>query len=154
MAEQKDRWWYRLLEERFYRVRVKAQAADECRRLQRAHATGWPEDHRVHRGQGPWRARPDVGPYFYEPTILTGVREGMAAFHDETFGPVVSLYPVDSEDEAIAKANDSAYGLNFSVWTSDPKRGRRVASRLQAGTVNVNEAYAAAWGRSTRRWAG
>jgi succinate-semialdehyde dehydrogenase/glutarate-semialdehyde dehydrogenase len=91
------------------------------------------------------RARPHIGPYFYEPTILTGVREGMEAFHDETFGPVVSLYPVDSEEEAIAKANDSAYGLNFSVWTSDPKRGRRVASRLQAGTVNVNEAYAAAW---------
>jgi succinate-semialdehyde dehydrogenase/glutarate-semialdehyde dehydrogenase len=58
---------------------------------------------------------------------------------------VVSLYPVDSEDEAIEKANDSPYGLNFSVWTSDPARGRRVATRLQAGTVNVNEAYAAAW---------
>ena len=92
------------------------------------------------------RARPDVGPNFYEPTILTGVREDMAAFHDETFGPVVSLYPVDSEEEAIAKANDSPYGLNFSVWTGDPKRGRRVAAQLQAGTVNVNEAYAAAWG--------
>jgi len=92
------------------------------------------------------RARPDVGPFFYEPTILTGVREGMAAFRDETFGPVVSLYPVQSEDEAIAKANDSVYGLNFSVWTSDPKRGRRVATRLQAGTVNVNDAYAATWG--------
>ena len=69
----------------------------------------------------------------------------MAAFADETFGPVVSLYRVETEDEAIAKANDSAYGLNFSVWTSDPDRGRRVAARLQAGTVNVNEAYAAAW---------
>jgi succinate-semialdehyde dehydrogenase / glutarate-semialdehyde dehydrogenase len=91
------------------------------------------------------RARPDVGPNFYEPTILVGVREGMAAFHDETFGPVVSLYPVEDEEEAIAKANDSAYGLNFSVWTGDPKHGRRVAARLQAGTVNVNEAYAAAW---------
>ncbi len=91
------------------------------------------------------QARPDVGPYFYEPTILTGVREGMAAFADETFGPVVSLYRVETEDEAIAKANDSAYGLNFSVWTSDPDRGRGVAARLQAGTVNVNEAYAAAW---------
>jgi succinate-semialdehyde dehydrogenase/glutarate-semialdehyde dehydrogenase len=92
------------------------------------------------------RARPDIGPYFYDPTILSGVHEGMAAFQDETFGPVVSLYPVDSEEEAIEKANDSAFGLNFSVWTSDPERGRRVATRLQAGTVNVNEAYAAAWG--------
>lgn len=91
------------------------------------------------------RGRPDIGPYFYEPTILSGVREGMAAYADETFGPVVSLYPVDTEDEAIAKANDSAYGLNFSVWTSDPARGRRVAARLEAGTVNVNEGYAAAW---------
>lgn len=91
------------------------------------------------------KARPDIGPYFYEPTVLTGVREGMTAFADETFGPVVSLYRVDSEEEAIDKANDSPYGLNFSVWTSDPKHGRRVAARLQAGTVNINEAYAAAW---------
>ncbi|OBK74882.1 succinic semialdehyde dehydrogenase [Mycobacterium sp. 1274761.0] len=91
------------------------------------------------------QARPDIGPYFYEPTILAGVRDGMDAYQDETFGPVVSLYPVESEEEAIAKANDSRFGLNFSVWTSDPDRGRRVAARLQAGTVNVNEAYAAAW---------
>jgi succinate-semialdehyde dehydrogenase/glutarate-semialdehyde dehydrogenase len=91
------------------------------------------------------RPRPDIGPYFYEPTILTGVREGMTAFADETFGPVVSLYPVQGEQEAIEKANDSPYGLNFSVWTSDPKRGRHVATQLQAGTVNVNEGYAAAW---------
>jgi succinate-semialdehyde dehydrogenase / glutarate-semialdehyde dehydrogenase len=91
------------------------------------------------------RARPDIGPYFYEPTILTDVREGMTAFAEETFGPVVSLYPVDNEHEAIEKANDSSYGLNFAVWTSDPARGRRVAAQLQAGTVNVNGAYAAAW---------
>jgi succinate-semialdehyde dehydrogenase / glutarate-semialdehyde dehydrogenase len=91
------------------------------------------------------RGRPDIGPHFYEPTILTGVREGMTAYADETFGPVVSLYPVDSEQEAIEKANDSVYGLNFAVWTDDPARGRRVAAQLQAGTVNVNGAYAAAW---------
>jgi len=91
------------------------------------------------------KPRPDIGPYFYEPTILSGVRDDMAVFADETFGPVVSLYRVDSEEEAIDKANDSPYGLNFSVWTSDPKHGRQVAARLQAGTVNINEAYAAAW---------
>jgi succinate-semialdehyde dehydrogenase/glutarate-semialdehyde dehydrogenase len=92
------------------------------------------------------RARPDLGPLFYEPTILTGVREDMIVFADETFGPLVSLYRVESEEEAIEKANNSPYGLNFSVWTSDPERGRRVAALLQAGTVNVNDAYAAAWG--------
>ena len=91
------------------------------------------------------KPRPDIGPYFYEPTILSGVRDDMAVFSDETFGPVVSLYRVDSEEEAIDKANDSPYGLNFSVWTSDPKHGGQVAARLQAGTVNINEAYAAAW---------
>jgi succinate-semialdehyde dehydrogenase / glutarate-semialdehyde dehydrogenase len=91
------------------------------------------------------RPRPDLGPFFYEPTILADVREGSSVFADETFGPVVSLYPVDTEQEAIDKANDSSYGLNFAVWTSDPARGRRVATQLQAGTVNVNGAYAATW---------
>lgn len=91
------------------------------------------------------RPRPDLGPYFYEPTILTGVHDGMIVYADETFGPLVSLYRVESEAEAIDKANDSPYGLNFSVWTSNPKHGREVAAKLQAGTVNVNEAYAAAW---------
>ena len=92
------------------------------------------------------RARPDLGPYFYEPTVLTGVTAEMDLYREETFGPVVALYRVSSEDEAIAQANDTRYGLNASVWTRDTKRGRRVAERMRAGAVNINEGYAAAWG--------
>ncbi len=92
------------------------------------------------------RPRPDLGPLFYEPTILTGVRPGMKPFADETFGPVVSVYPFDKEAEAVRMANDSAYGLNASIWTRDTRRGARLATQIQAGGVNVNEAYAACWG--------
>jgi succinate-semialdehyde dehydrogenase/glutarate-semialdehyde dehydrogenase len=92
------------------------------------------------------RQRPDLGPLFYEPTILTGVTPTMACCTEETFGPVVSLFPVADEAEAIARANESEYGLNASVWTSDPARGRRVAARIRCGTVNVNEGFAASFG--------
>ena len=91
-------------------------------------------------------ARPDVGPYFHEPTLLGDVRDGMSLFADETFGPVVAVSRFSSEDEAVERANASQYGLNFSVWTGDAERGRRLATRLQAGTVNVNEGFIAAWG--------
>ncbi|MFF1870091.1 succinic semialdehyde dehydrogenase [Streptomyces sp. CB03911] len=91
-------------------------------------------------------ARPDLGPLFFEPTILDGVTPGMAVCAEETFGPVVSVYRFDTEDEAVAAANSTSYGLNSSVWTKDPRRGRAVAARLRTGTVNVNEAYAAAYG--------
>ncbi|MFD7235607.1 succinic semialdehyde dehydrogenase [Streptomyces syringium] len=92
------------------------------------------------------RPRPDIGPLFYEPTVLEGVEAPMAVCAEETFGPVVSLYRFRDEDEAVARANDTPYGLNASVWTRDGRRGRAVAARLRAGTVNVNEAYAAAYG--------
>ena len=95
------------------------------------------------------RARPDLGPLFYEPTILSGVRPGMIAYAEETFGPVVSVYPVGSTEEAVERANDTRYGLNASVYSRSTRRGREVASRLRAGTVNINEAYAASWGSTS-----
>ncbi|WP_433655613.1 succinic semialdehyde dehydrogenase [Nocardia sp. CA-128927] len=90
--------------------------------------------------------RPELGPYFYEPTVLSGVRPGMTVYREETFGPVVSIYRVGSDDEAVEQANDTAYGLNASVWTKDIGRGREVAARINAGSVNVNEGFIAAWG--------
>ncbi|HLS75751.1 MAG TPA: succinic semialdehyde dehydrogenase [Nocardia sp.] len=92
------------------------------------------------------RHRPDLGPFFHEPTVLTGVTPEMAVYGEETFGPVVSIYKVASEDEAVEAANDTPYGLNASVWTKDAERGRRVAARIRAGSVNVNEGFIAAWG--------
>ncbi|HEV2444710.1 MAG TPA: succinic semialdehyde dehydrogenase [Candidatus Sulfopaludibacter sp.] len=92
------------------------------------------------------RRRADLGPLFYEPTILTGARPGMLLYEEETFGPVVAVYPFSTEDEAVAMANATRYGLSASVWTRHARRGMRVARRIRAGSVNVNEAYAAAWG--------
>jgi succinate-semialdehyde dehydrogenase/glutarate-semialdehyde dehydrogenase len=92
------------------------------------------------------KARPDLGPLFYEPTVLTDVTPEMTCFAEETFGPVVSVYRFSDLEDAIARANDTEYGLNSSVWSRSSSRGHEVAARLRSGTVNINEAYAAAWG--------
>jgi succinate-semialdehyde dehydrogenase/glutarate-semialdehyde dehydrogenase len=92
------------------------------------------------------KARPDIGPLFYEPTVLSGVTPEMECFDNETFGPVVSVYRFSDESEAIQRANEGEYGLNASVYTRDGRRGRAIAAQLVAGTVNVNEAYGATFG--------
>ena len=92
------------------------------------------------------RARPDIGPYFYEPTVLENVTDQMDLCSEETFGPVVAVHPFEDVDEVVERANDTDYGLNASIWTGDTSKGEELATRLETGTVNINEAYAAAWG--------
>lgn len=94
-------------------------------------------------------ARPEVGPYFFEPTVLCDVDERMTLCEQETFGPVAAVYTVHSDAEAVQRANDSPFGLNAAIITRHLGQGRDLAEQIHTGTVNVNEGYAAAWG-STR----
>jgi succinate-semialdehyde dehydrogenase / glutarate-semialdehyde dehydrogenase len=91
------------------------------------------------------RARPDIGPAFFEPTVLEGVTKQMQAGCTETFGPVVALHRYRTVDEAVRLANDTDYGLNASVWSSDLERAETVGRRLESGNVNVNDGLAAAY---------
>ncbi|MEK6279796.1 MAG: succinic semialdehyde dehydrogenase [Acidobacteriota bacterium] len=77
--------------------------------------------------------------FFYRPTVLTNVDHDMTIMRDETFGPVLPVMTFRTDDEAVKLANDSVYGLTASVWTRNIARGRRIAERIEAGTVMVNE---------------
>ena len=90
--------------------------------------------------------RPDLGPLFYAPTILSDVAAESDLTCEETFGPVVRVEPVPDVETAIERANDSEYGLHASVWTADADRGRDLATRIDCGTVAVNDAYVSTWG--------
>ena len=77
---------------------------------------------------------------FFQPTVLADVDQSMSCMTEETFGPTLPVVKVADEEEAIRLANDSRYGLSATVWTRDLERGARVARRLEAGAVNVNDA--------------
>jgi aldehyde dehydrogenase (NAD+)/succinate-semialdehyde dehydrogenase/glutarate-semialdehyde dehydrogenase len=91
------------------------------------------------------RPRPDLGPAFFEPTILEGVTTDMLAGVTETFGPVVALHRYRTVDEAVELANDTDYGLNASVWSGDIAAACQVGMRIQSGNVNVNDILATAF---------
>ena len=85
------------------------------------------------------RRNPDLEGLFYEPTVITNANNDMRGMREETFGPTLPIATFTSEEEAIRLANDCEFGLTASVWTRDAAKGKRVAARLEAGTVCVNE---------------
>jgi acyl-CoA reductase-like NAD-dependent aldehyde dehydrogenase len=82
---------------------------------------------------------PELGKNFYKPTVLADVTHEMRVMREETFGPVLPVMAFHSDEEAVRLANESEFGLAASVWTRDPARGERLARRIQAGTVMVND---------------
>jgi acyl-CoA reductase-like NAD-dependent aldehyde dehydrogenase len=86
------------------------------------------------------RPRPDLGPNFFEPTVLSGVDASMQLFRDETFGPILAVQVVKDAQEAVRLANDTEFALAASVWTRDTARGKHLAKQLRVGTVMVNDA--------------
>jgi len=76
---------------------------------------------------------------FYPPTVLADVPAGSPADSEELFGPVAAVYEVDDEDAAVERANDTEFGLGASIWTEDRERGERVARRVEAGCVYINQ---------------
>ncbi len=85
------------------------------------------------------QARAETGGWYVAPTVFDGVRNDMRIAREEIFGPVLSVIRFETEDEAVAIANDSSYGLHAAVWSDDLSRAHRVARRLRAGTVHVNQ---------------
>ncbi|MBA3262826.1 MAG: aldehyde dehydrogenase family protein [Thermoleophilaceae bacterium] len=84
--------------------------------------------------------RSDSNGHFYEPTLLLDVDHSMAAMREETFGPTLPIMKVADADEGVRLSNDSPYGLQASIWTKDAAKGERLARRIEAGAVTVNDA--------------
>jgi succinate-semialdehyde dehydrogenase/glutarate-semialdehyde dehydrogenase len=89
------------------------------------------------------KALPELGPYFYAPTVLTDITDDMRLSRQEVFGPLIAVVGYDSIDQAVEMANDTEFGLNASI-VGPAKLAKQVAGRIMAGSVNVNEGYRAA----------
>ncbi|WP_444960861.1 aldehyde dehydrogenase family protein [Nocardiopsis sp. M1B1] len=112
-------------------------SADQLERVRSYLALGVEEGARlVTGGPEPVEGRPNG--YYVSPTVFADVSNDMRIAREEIFGPVLVLIPYDTEEEAVAIANDTVYGLNAAVWSGDPERGLAVARRLRAGQVEVN----------------
>ncbi|MDQ7064107.1 MAG: aldehyde dehydrogenase family protein [candidate division KSB1 bacterium] len=85
------------------------------------------------------RRRPDIGPLFFEPTVLTDVTSDMLVMQEETFGPILPIVPVKSAEDAVEMANATSYGLSASIWTRDRRKAFELAQRIQAGAVTIND---------------
>ena len=109
--------------------------------------------------------RPDLGPSFFEPTVIVNVDSNARLSQEETFGPILAMQTVKNADEAVRLANDSPFALAASVWTADKKKGEAIARQLRVGAVMVNDAIsyfgiaeaphggcgASGWGRTHAR---
>ena len=110
--------------------------------------------------------RTELGPTFFEPTVVTNVDQSMQLMREETFGPVIAIRPVKSAGEAVALANDSEFALSASIWTRDAAKGRAIAGQIRAGSVMINDvasyygiteaphggSRSSGWGRSHSRF--
>jgi succinate-semialdehyde dehydrogenase/glutarate-semialdehyde dehydrogenase len=85
------------------------------------------------------RRNPRLAGLYFEPTVMTGVTHDMALMREETFGPVLPIVRVRDVDEAVARANDTSYGLGANVWTRDARLAREIAERIDSGSVCVND---------------
>lgn len=92
------------------------------------------------------KSRPDIGPFVFEPTVLTEVTKEMSIYSEEVFGPVVYVLPFKTIDQAIALANDSKYGLSASVISTNLKIAELISRKIKSGSVNVNDGFAATFG--------
>jgi succinate-semialdehyde dehydrogenase/glutarate-semialdehyde dehydrogenase len=117
-------------------IEIGGRIADRGSRIADSSSSGSEGDRGTDEIRNPNSAIPNL---FYEPTVITGATNDMRPMQEETFGPTLPIATFKTEEEAIALANDSEFGLTASVWTRDYAKGQRVAEKIEAGSVCVNE---------------